>query len=67
MLAGVKPSVDPDRCAGHGDCVSTCPDVFAWTADGYAEVVLDEIPEEYRDLVVKAVQDCPEHAISAEG
>ncbi|WP_431238694.1 ferredoxin [Mycolicibacterium aichiense] len=63
----MKASVDPDRCAGHGDCVSTCPDVFAWTADGYAEVVLDEIPDQYQDLVAKAVQDCPEHAISAQG
>ncbi len=47
--------------------MSTCADVFAWTADGYAEVVLDEIPDQFKDLVVKAVQDCPEHAISAEG
>jgi ferredoxin len=59
----VKASVDSDRCAGHGDCVSTCAEVFAWTPDGFAEVVLDEIPEEYTDLVVKAVQECPEHAI----
>jgi ferredoxin len=63
----MKASVDSDRCAGHGDCVSICPEVFNWTADGYAEVVLDEIPDRYHDLVVKAVQDCPEHAISAQG
>ncbi len=62
----MRASVDPDRCAGHGDCVSTCADVFAWTADGYAEVVLDEIPAQYADLVRKAVQDCPEHAIEAD-
>ncbi|EHB57899.1 hypothetical protein MycrhDRAFT_0334 [Mycolicibacterium rhodesiae JS60] len=63
----MKAAVDSDRCAGHGHCVSTCAEVFAWTPDGYAEVVLGEIPDQYRDLVVKAVGDCPEHAISAEG
>ncbi|WP_445168482.1 ferredoxin [Mycolicibacterium sp. Dal123E01] len=63
----MKASVDSDRCAGHGDCVSTCGEVFGWTADGFAEVILDDIPDEYKDLVVKAVHDCPEHAISAEG
>jgi ferredoxin len=62
----VKASVDPDRCAGHGDCVSTCGAVFAWTADGYAEVVFDEIPEEYTDLVNKAARECPEHAIEVD-
>jgi ferredoxin len=63
----VKASVDSDRCAGHGDCVSICAEVFAWTADGYAEVVPDEIPEQYTDLVVKAAHDCPEHAIEVDG
>jgi ferredoxin len=62
----MKASVDADRCAGHGDCVSTCAQVFAWTADGFAEVVLDEIPEEYTDLVNKAVRECPEHAIEVD-
>lgn len=62
----MKASVDADRCAGHGDCVSTCPAVFALTSDGYAEVLVDEIPAQYTDLVAKAVQECPEHAISTE-
>ena len=62
----MKASVDSDRCAGHGDCVSICAAVFAWTPDGFAEVVLDEIPEQYTDLVVKASHDCPEHAIEVD-
>ncbi|MCX2928838.1 ferredoxin [Mycobacterium sp. CVI_P3] len=63
----MKASVDSDRCAGHGDCVSICPAVFGWTADGFAEVILDEIPAQYHDLVGKAAQDCPEHAIEVDG
>lgn len=63
----MRASVDSDRCAGHGDWLSTCGAVFAWTPDGFAEVVLDEIPEQYADLVAKAVQDCPEHAIDVDG
>jgi ferredoxin len=62
----MKASVDADRCAGHGDCVSTCPAVFALTSDGYAEVLVDEIPGEYTLLVAKAAQECPEHAIEVD-
>jgi ferredoxin len=62
----VRAWVDPDRCAGHGDCVSTCPSVFAWTPDGYAEATAEEIPAEVLELVEKAVAECPEHAITLE-
>ena len=58
--------VDPDRCAGHGDCVTTCPSVFGWSPDGFAEVTVEEIPAHSRDLVEKAVAECPEHAIIVE-
>lgn len=62
----MKARVDADRCAGHGDCVSTCSAVFTLTADGYAEALVDEIPAQYTDLVTKAAQECPEHAIEVD-
>lgn len=62
----MKISVDADRCAGHGDCVSTCPAVFRLADAGYAEVTMSEIPSDYSDLVAKAAAECPEHAISVD-
>jgi len=63
----MRASVDPDRCAGHGICVSTCPAVFSLTDDGFAEVRVDPIPVEYTGLVEQAVSECPEQAISVVG
>jgi ferredoxin len=55
--------VDSDRCAGHGACVATCPEVFSITEHGYAEVVMDRIPDELAELAGQARAHCPEQAI----
>ena len=44
----MKASVDDSRCRGHGVCTTICPQVFALTDDGYAEVIVDEVPESAR-------------------
>lgn len=62
----MKAHVDADRCAGHGDCVMTCPAVFALTDGGYAEAVVSEIPSDTEELAVRAARECPEHAITVE-
>jgi ferredoxin len=56
--------VDDDACAGHGVCVAVCPQVFALTADGYAEATPSEIAPELEDSVVDAIESCPERAIT---
>jgi ferredoxin len=56
--------VDDDACAGHGVCVAVCPQVFALTADGYAEATRSEIAPELEASVVDAIESCPEHAIT---
>jgi ferredoxin len=56
--------VDDDRCKGHGICCGLCPDVFELTDKGYAVTQASEVPEQYQELVRKAVDECPEHAIS---
>ena len=58
-------SVDDERCAGHGVCVSICPEVFELTDDGYAAVLLPEVPAEHEEAVQSAVRRCPERAITA--
>jgi ferredoxin len=58
-------TVDDDRCGGHGVCVSICPEVFALTDDGYARVLVSEVPPEHEEAVRTAVKRCPERAITA--
>jgi ferredoxin len=61
----VKVEVDTDRCRGHGVCMSLCPQVFDLTDDGYATVLVDEVPAELEAVVADAVRHCPERAITA--
>lgn len=60
----MKVTVDDDRCRGHGVCCTLCPEVFAMTDDGYAEVVQPDVPAKFESAVREAVDACPEHAIS---
>ena len=59
----MRASVDPDLCAGHGACVVTCPEVFRIGDDGYAEVLVDEVPPALQDAVHQAGEECPTYAI----
>ncbi len=61
----MKVEIDTDRCRGHGVCWSLCPQVFDLLDDGYATVLVDEVPAEHEAAVRDAVQHCPERAISA--
>ncbi|MFI6954587.1 ferredoxin [Nocardia sp. NPDC050408] len=59
----MKVSVDSDRCRGHGVCTGLCPQVFAINDDGYAQVQMSDVPEEFSEAVESAAQACPEQAI----
>jgi ferredoxin len=58
-------TVDDDRCAGHGMCLTLCPEVFTLNDDGYAEALVIDIPVEFHAAVREAIECCPEHAITA--
>jgi ferredoxin len=60
----MKVRVDPEICAGFGICVGVCPEVFALHDDGYAVVLVDDVPPELQDLVQRAASQCPSRAIS---
>lgn len=62
----MKVRVDTDLCAGFGICVGICPEVFELHGDGYATVLVDEVPPDLEDLVRRAVSQCPAQAISLE-
>lgn len=59
----MKVRVDTDLCAGFGICVGICPEVFELHGDGYATVLVDEVPAELEDLVERAASQCPARAI----
>jgi ferredoxin len=59
----MKASIDDGRCRGHGVCTTICPEVFAMTDDGYAEAILDEVPDELVDSAREAADACPENAV----
>lgn len=59
----MKVGVDEDRCAGHGMCLTLCPQVFELSEDGWAVAVAGEVPAEYEAAVQEAIQCCPENAI----
>ena len=60
----MKVRVDPEICAGFGICVGICPEVFELHEDGYAKVLLAEVPPNLQDLVRRAESQCPARAIS---
>ncbi|HET6733600.1 ferredoxin [Mycobacterium sp.] len=59
----MKITVDDDRCAGHGMCLTLCPEVFTLNDDGYAEALTD-IPAQFEAAVREAIECCPERAIT---
>ena len=54
-----------EDCVACELCVETCPDVFQMGED-YAEVMMEEVPEQYRDAVEEAADLCPTDAIIIE-
>jgi ferredoxin len=59
----VKVRIDTDICAGFGICVGICPEMFQLHDDGYATVLLSEVPPELEDMVRRAASQCPAQAI----
>ena len=60
----MRVEVDADVCGGFGTCVTKAPQVFELTDDGYAVVLLPDVPEELEAAVQEAVVLCPTRAIT---
>jgi ferredoxin len=60
----MKVHVNSQVCAGFGVCLGLCPEVFELHDDGYAVVVVSDVPPELEDAVRQAVSQCPARAIS---
>jgi ferredoxin len=59
----MKVRIDTDLCAGFGICVGIAPEMFELHDDGYATVLLGEVPPELEDMVRRAASQCPAQAI----
>lgn len=60
----LRVQVDSVKCEGFGTCAVHCPELFELDDLGYASVIGDgEVTPELRETAVRAVLDCPTHAI----
>jgi len=58
---------DYDRCASHGLCQFSAPEVFEVRDDGFMYILLESIDDSLRPACEEAVDGCPEQALSIEG
>ena len=58
--------VDWDLCQGHGTCAAEAPEVFRLNAAGELEVLIEQPPEEMREVFKAAVRYCPTTALVIE-
>jgi ferredoxin len=64
----MKIRLDRTMCDGFGVCAKHAPGYFSLDDWGYASLIGDgTVPEADRDAVMRALLDCPVHAISAMG
>ncbi len=54
-----------DDCIACALCVDACPEVFDM-GDEFAEVIVDEVPEEHKEACREAAAECPSEAIVIE-
>ncbi len=62
----MKAIVDHSLCEGQAKCMDNVPEVFEVRDDDRSYTLLDDIPEELRAKVERAVQVCPRAAIRLE-
>jgi ferredoxin len=64
MSDGLRIRLDRTMCDGFGICAKHAPGYFSLDDWGYASLIGDgTVPEEDRDAVMRALLDCPVHAI----
>ena len=60
----MKVKIDENKCIGCGSCVSlTDSKIFDFNDDGLAQVIVDKIEDEDKEVVENAINYCPTAAI----
>ena len=63
----MKAKIDYDLCMGDRNCNKVCPEVFQYDEDQMiSRVLVDEVPEQFEELVRKAALECAPGAIVIE-
>lgn len=60
----MKVVVNSDMCEGHAKCEMAAPEVFKLGPDDVSIVLLDDVPEDLKEKVDRAIRLCPRQAIS---
>lgn len=63
-MPGTRATVDHDRCEGNMVCETNAPEVFQVGDDDLARVLVDQVSDDQRDGVERAVRLCPKQAIA---
>ena len=63
----MKVKIDYDLCMGDRNCNKLCPEVFDYDVDQLqARIIVDDVPEQYQELVRQAAAECAPGAIIVE-
>ena len=63
----MKVRIDYDLCMGDRNCNKVCPEVFEYDEDQMiSRVLVDEVPKQLEELVIKAADECAPKAIIVE-
>jgi ferredoxin len=55
------------QCMGDRNCNNLCPEVFEYDENELISIVkFDEIPEQYKEIVRRAAEECGADAIEIE-
>ena len=60
----MKVVVNADMCEGHAKCEMAAPEVFKLGPDDVSIVLVDDVPEDLKEKVDRAIRLCPRQAIS---
>lgn len=59
--------VDPSKCQGNEVCTEICPEVFVYDGEvAHVREGMEEVTDDRREDVQRAVMGCPEGAILLE-
>ena len=59
----MRAEISKDDCTGCGLCPSICPDVFEMGDEDVAVVRTDPVPDNLKEEVTDAAEQCPTEAI----
>lgn len=62
----MRVQLDFDACTGHGRCYALAPELFEADDEGYGKLVVSsgDVPLDLEESARRAVNNCPERAIS---